>query len=260
MRVADLPEIHDYWSTEPALEMPWYRSVMPRDRFTQILWYFHCHDQTLSKPRTDPDYDKLHKVRPVLTAVLDSCLINNVPDRHIAIDEQMIGTRCRVAFIQYMPNKPQRFGIKLLALADSANGYLCNFQVYAGREKGTAEVGLAYRVVYDLMQPFLCKGHMLYTDNFYTLPKLVKDLLRDNTYLTGTVRSNRRCFLKEVVNLKLERGISAFRHCDGITAVHWRDKRDVFCLSSLHGSEVDIIPSKSTSDSEGQQKPRLICD
>ena len=139
----------------------------------------------------------------------------------------MIGTRCRVAFIQYMPNKPQRCSIKLWALAVSANGYLCNFQVYTGRENGTAEVGLAYRVVYDLMQPFPCKGYMLYTDNFYTLPKLVKDLLRDNTYLTGKVRSNRRCFPQKLVSLKLERGTSAFRHCDGITAVHWRDKRDV---------------------------------
>lgn len=122
MGVADLPEIPDYWSTEPALEISWYKSVMPHDRFTQITRYFHCSDNMSAKAWTDPEYDKLHKVRPLLTAVLESCLTHNIPNEHIAVDEQMIGTRCRVSFIQYMPNKPQRFGIKLWALADSQNG------------------------------------------------------------------------------------------------------------------------------------------
>lgn len=258
MGVANLPEIHDYWSTEPALEIGWYKSVMPRDRFTQILRYLHC-SGTPSKPRTDPDHDKLHKIRPFLNSVLDSSLSHNIPQEHISIDEQMVGTRCRVSFIQFMPDKPQRFGIKLWALADSRNGYLCNFQIYTGKEAGTAEVGLAYRVVYDLMQPYLNKGYKLYTDNFYTSPKLVKDLLRDNTYLTGTVRSNRRGFPKDFATSKLDSGASEFLHSDGITAVHWKDKRDVYCLSSLHGSEIDALPSNS-GDAGVKLKPRLVCD
>ena len=257
MGVSDLPEIHDYWSVEPALQMPWYQSVMARDLFTQILRYLHCCNAQAAKPR--PDYDKLFKIRDVVTSISQSCSQHYTPEQHISIDEQMIGTRCRVSFIQYMPNKPQRFGIKVWALADSKNGYLSNFQVYTGKEPGTAEVGLSYRVVYDLMQPYLNKGYKLYTDNFYTSPKLVKDLLNDGTYLTGTVRANRRGFPKDLVGAKLDRYGAEFKHSNGITAVHWKDKRDVYCLSSLHGSEMDVCPG-SGDGSEQKTKPRLICD
>ena len=259
MGVCDLPEIHDYWSTEPALEMSWYRSVMPRDRFTQILRYLHCSDKKLALPRTDPQYDKLHKIRPVLGTVLENCKAHYIPAEHISIDEQMIGTRCRVGFIQYMPNKPQRFGIKVWALADSRNAYLCNFQIYTGKHENTMELGLSYRAVYDLTQPYLNNGYKLYTDNFYTSPKLAKDLLVDGTYLTGTVRTNRKGFPKDLVGEKLDKNVSVFLHCDGITAVHWKDKRDVFCLSSLHGNEIETVKNKN-DDEEEKSKPKMICD
>ena len=41
----------------------------------------------------------------------------------IPIDEQMIGTRCRVGFIQYMPAKPVKFSVKNWVLADSVRPY-----------------------------------------------------------------------------------------------------------------------------------------
>ena len=261
MGVSDLPEIHDYWATEPAFEMPWYRSVMSCDRFTQILRCLHCSNSNAAKPRTDPEYDKQFKIRPILDSMSESCAVHYIPHEHIAIDEQMIGTRCRVSFIQYMPDKPQRFVIKLWALADSRNGYLSKFQVYTGKEKDTAEVGLSHRVVHDLMGPYLNKGYKLYTDNFYTSPMLVKDLLNDGTYLTGTVRTNRKGFPKELVGTKLERNVAEFLYCDGITAVHWKDKRDVYGLSSLHGDEIEVVSVRSgESDGEQRTKPKLICD
>jgi len=114
------------------------------------------------------------------------------------------------------------------------------------------ELGLSYRAVYDLTQPYLNNGYKLYTDNFYTSPKLAKDLLVDGTYLTGTVRTNRKGFPKDLVGEKLDKNVSVFLHCDGITAVHWKDKRDVFCLSSLHGNERETVKRQMT-----QKKFRL---
>ena len=84
---------------------------MPRNWFTKITRCFYCVDNMSATAQTDPEHDKLHKVHPVLNTVLESCLMHNIPNKHIAVDEQMIGTRCRVNFIQYMPNKPQKFCI-----------------------------------------------------------------------------------------------------------------------------------------------------
>ena len=45
-----------------------------------------------------------------------------------------------------------------------------------GKEDDTAKRGLAHRVVMDLMEPHLYKGHKLFTDNFYSSPTIFKDL------------------------------------------------------------------------------------
>ena len=65
------------------------------------------------------------------------------PHREISINEQMIGTRCRIGFIQYMPAKPVKFAVKNWVLADSVYPYVCNFQIYTGRDGWTPEHGLA---------------------------------------------------------------------------------------------------------------------
>ena len=46
----------------------------------------------------------------------------------------MIPFKGRSSLKQYMPQKPVKRGIKVWALADAANGYMANFQVYTGRQ------------------------------------------------------------------------------------------------------------------------------
>ena len=48
MGVVRLPEIDDYWATDPILQHPWFSSVMSRTKFKQILCYLHCADNTAS--------------------------------------------------------------------------------------------------------------------------------------------------------------------------------------------------------------------
>lgn len=64
--------------------------------------------------------------------------------------------------------------------------------------------GLGYRVGYGLGAVgygfdgnYRMKGHCLFIDNFYTSPRLLKDLLRAGTYCTATIRANRKPFPKK---------------------------------------------------------------
>ena len=41
MGVISLPKLNDYWSTDIIRSHPWFQSVMPRNRFRQILRYIH---------------------------------------------------------------------------------------------------------------------------------------------------------------------------------------------------------------------------
>ena len=51
-----------------------------------------------------------------------------IPHQHICIDETMIGLKGHLAWVQYMPKKPTKWGIKAWVLADSENGYVWNFK------------------------------------------------------------------------------------------------------------------------------------
>ena len=48
------------------------------------------------------------------------------------MDEGMIGFKGRLWFLQYMPKKPTKWGMKAFVLADSATGYTYNWKLYTG--------------------------------------------------------------------------------------------------------------------------------
>lgn len=53
----------------------------------------------------------------------EACLQNYQLGQEISIDEQMVASKARVIFNQYMKGKPVCWGFKLFVLADSTNGY-----------------------------------------------------------------------------------------------------------------------------------------
>lgn len=73
---------------------------------------------------------------------------------NVSVDEQMIGTNARLSFIQYLPKKPKKWGVKVWVLADSANGYVPAFEIYTCAADGV-EHGLAYVVVMHLMEDYV---------------------------------------------------------------------------------------------------------
>ena len=221
MDLVSLPPVADFFSTNPILSHPWFPSIMSRNRFQQINRYFH-----IANSDQYPN-DKLAKVRPFIELLLEKFKNYWTPHQEISIDEQMIGTWCRIGFIQYMPKKPLRFGVKNWVLSDSVMPYICNFQIYTGNEDGTAERGLAHRVVMDLMEPHLYKGHKLFTDNFYSSPTLFKDLYKKGTLACGTVRQDRFGMPKELATRNTGnyvRGQSMFLKHECLTVVRWKDK------------------------------------
>ena len=61
-----------------------------------------------------------------------------------------------------------------------------------------------------LMEPNLGKGHVLYTDNFYTSPLLAKHFLSKDTHLYGTIKKNHKNFCTNIVTEQLTRGLPFF--------------------------------------------------
>ena len=154
--------------------------------------------------RTDPNRDRLHKIRPLLDHLEQKFQEVYTPEAAICIDESLILWKGRLLFRQYIPNKRKRFGVKLYALCESSTGYMYKFRVYTGRDDPNhdldtdiqndvpvAELLSSEKIVMWLVKPLLDQGYSVYTDNFYTSTKLANLLLTNKTHLTGTVRANR---------------------------------------------------------------------
>ncbi|GFS24205.1 PiggyBac transposable element-derived protein 4-like [Elysia marginata] len=104
----------------------------------------------------------------------------------------MIGMKNRCIYIQFVPNKRHaRFGVKKFELCDSPNAYVYHIELYAGKDFDIHHAeGQAFAVVDHLMRTLslLSKGYKLFTDIFYTKPKLAQHLYQQKTHLCGTVR------------------------------------------------------------------------
>ena len=62
MGIAKLPEIRDYWKSKGSFHMPWFASIMTRDRFEEIYRYLHLADNDKQEPRDSPNFNKLYKL------------------------------------------------------------------------------------------------------------------------------------------------------------------------------------------------------
>ncbi|XP_069104900.1 piggyBac transposable element-derived protein 4-like [Argopecten irradians] len=119
-----------------------------------------------------------------------------VPQREVSVDETLVGTRGRTAMLQYIPTKSHKFGVKFWVLAESCSGYVVDMCCYLGKVFQPSPVGenQGTRVVLDLLHRsnLLEKGYHVVCDSFFCCVDLAKRLLEQGTYLTGTLRSNRK--------------------------------------------------------------------
>ena len=256
MGMLRLPQIRDYWAHNEILSTLWLPSIMPRDRFFSILRFLHLVDNSLQKKKGEDGFDPLFKIRPMIDHLSAVFPRYYQLGQQLLIDEMMIGTRCHVSFLQYLPKKPTRFGIKVFVNAEAKSGYVLTFQVYTGKREANpadevSKLSVSHRVVKELLQSYLGKGHWVFTDNYYTGVELYEDLLRNNTYATGTFRANRKhfpCVLKE--KRKLSMGQYHFATSENLLAVLWHDRRDVFVLSTAHNQSVTSVMKRPKGSRE----------
>ena len=96
---------------------------------------------------------------------------------------------------------------------------------------------MAHKVVMDICEPILNKGHHVYCDNFFTSPALITELSDNQTGACGTLRSNRIGVSAAIKNAKPDKGDFPMVTRDGcLLYLTWNDKRLVNLLTSVHNS------------------------
>ena len=259
MGINNLPRLAMYWSSDPFIGNTGIQNIMTKNRFEELSQYLHFSNSETEPQRGEENFDRLYKVRSLLSGVLENSQKAYEPSKNLSIDEGMIAFKGRLSFRQYMPAKPTKYGIKVWMAADSENGYVNNFSVYLGKEANVPRVnGLGYDVVMKMASPFLRKHRHIFFDNFFTSTKLMEDLLAQDTYACGTVRSNRKD-LPPCAKNKLKQGEKVFAQRGKIIFTKWHDKRDISFLSSnvLPSEPSRLVPRKKNGRNIQIEKPRV---
>ena len=142
--------------------------------------------------------------------------------------------------------------------------YSSNNQLYVLTDNITLQAGLghAHTVVMNLLDGLDGCCRTVIADNFFTSISLAKRLLEHDTYLIGTLRSNRVGFGSEVVRKKLRRGeIYGLQNEDGVKLVKWKDKKDVLMISTRPShSAVVVNTGNINSKNESIMNPQVVLD
>ena len=215
-----------YWSKSWPFSSDNFSSLMSSRRFELILRFLHLNDSETQPQRGEPGFDKVYKIRPLLNLLLPTFKKNYTPTQFLSIDESMISFKGRLSFLQYLPKKPHKWGMKAWVLADAKNGYTWGWKLYTGKEEEQVARGLAHRVVMELVNDDRLenKGYVVVTDNFYSSPELFRALTDKGFGALGTARKDRQGIPAVIHNASLRRGEVRGSRDDGILSLKWRDK------------------------------------
>ena len=199
MGMCKLPELRDYWSTDPYLHYSPIADRISRDRFEEITRYLHFVDNQQLPARGQPGFSRLQKVEPILFAIKKRLGEVYYPHCQVSVDEAMIKFKGRSTMKQYLPLKPIKRGFKVWVLADALNGYFCDINPYVGATTGQACKQLGIKVVISLTTPLFGHYHHVYMDNYFSGISLYQTLLDNKTYACGTIQSKRVNFPTDIM-------------------------------------------------------------
>ena len=109
----------------------WATACMTRSVFRTISASitFDDIDSRVTRRVEDP---KFHKFREVFDAFKKKLREGLVPGFRVCIDEQLYAYRGRCSFKQFMPSKPNKYGIKYWLIVCLISGYLFEADIYLG--------------------------------------------------------------------------------------------------------------------------------
>ena len=111
-----------YWSNDEALGVLAIKKAMSHNRLAKIQHYFHPNNSHAELRKEGVGYDRLQKIRPLLSICQETLRANFSPAHELLIDKGMVKFKGRLGCIQYILMKLTKHGIKILMLASPANG------------------------------------------------------------------------------------------------------------------------------------------
>lgn len=115
------------------------------------------------------------------------------------------------------------------------------------------------KIVFDLVEPLLNRGHTIIMDNFYNSPLLLRCLKKHQTDCYGTLRLNREFVpdsLKTISKSDLRQGEVVASYCSDLSVMVWRDSNLVSMISTYHQLQI----GNQNKYNRLTYKPKIVLD
>ncbi|XP_060804330.1 piggyBac transposable element-derived protein 4-like [Amyelois transitella] len=212
-----------------------YRSTMSCDRFEFLINCLRFDDKSTRLVRKLADV--FAPFRDLWNLFITKCRENYKPGSYLTIDEQLLGFRGRCPFRIYIPNKPNKYGIKIVMTVDNSTKYMIDAEPYLGSFTKTDGVPLGEYFVKKLTRTVHGTNRNITMDNWFTSVPLAKSLVKEPYKLTlvGTLRANKREIPVELQNERTRKtGTAMFCYDKELTLLSYKPKpqKVIFLLSS----------------------------
>jgi hypothetical protein len=158
----------------------------------------------------------------------------------MTVDEQLVPFRGRCSFLQYMPKKPVKYGLKFWLLCDTETRYVLALDLYTGKIGNVVQRDLATNVVLRLVDHLpnnVKQGRQVTYDRYFFDLKLSKALLERKMTSLGVVDHKRSFVPSELKLVRKELYSSWFFFSGSNTILSYQakeKKRPVILLSMSH--------------------------
>ena len=246
--------LEELWSTE-GMGVEMFRTVMSLKRFKFLLRCFRFDNKETRDERKK--LDKLAPVREIFDLFVENCKKNYCMGQNVTIDEKLEGFRGKCPFRQYIPSKPNKYGIKIFAMVDAKVLYTLNLEIYAGKQpEGPYNVSnAASDVVLRLARPIFNSGRNITADNWFTSIELIKKLKEKKLSYVGTLRKNKKeippCFV-QTKERKVYSSLFGFSEACTLVSYIPKKTKNVLLASSMH------MDDSIDCETGEERKPEII--
>ena len=131
------PNLKSYWHKPRSIfHCPIKSQAFTHERFMTIrnCLYITNLATYANVERGEVGFDKIWQVRWLVDKIREACKAVWSLSKYLVIDEMMIRYKGSYPPIrQYMPNKPQKWGLKVWCLVDAISKYVYDFAIYCGK-------------------------------------------------------------------------------------------------------------------------------
>ena len=241
-----MPSYKKYWSKDLLFRNEHFPSVMSRESFETIMRFFNFAE----KPLFENDW--LSKPWKILDHLNKFMLDVITLDKDLSIDKSMMLWRVCFVFRQYIKNKSHKYGLKFYELF-MHDGLVLTIETYGGQSfNDEHNHGQTAPIVLKLTNPFLNKG--------YNSVALTEFFSKKGTYVTGTLKKDRKGNPKEVIAGKPRKGEMVWRAKEDVVICKWKDKHYVLTILNAHTPQIVTVTKRLGKEKENSSIVRECND